>query len=140
MGRKTLPRTLQGTLRMLPRTSPEPVGDAVVQARSFDPGIVDPGIVDAAVSLTLVIQRTGGQYMFDVQRLLSGLGRRVTPEQVVACAVEHNWLGFNGSRATPGDVEPESASSLRYAPVPFGDASYWMVLPHRFGPGPGPPW
>jgi hypothetical protein len=51
--------------------------------------------------------------------MLTGMGRRLTVDQLLGYAVEQGWLIRNGRRVSPGEVEPEPDSSLRYTPAPL---------------------
>jgi hypothetical protein len=61
------------------------------------------------IDLARKLHAVGSLNRFEIPRMLSGLSRRISVDQVIAYAVENGWLVDSGPRVSPGDVEPAPA-------------------------------
>jgi hypothetical protein len=55
--------------------------------------------------------------------MFAGSNRKISLDQLIDHAVENGWLVANGSRVSPGELEPELETSARYTAV-AGDGLY----------------
>lgn len=69
------------------------------------------------------MHRNGSVYRFDLQKMFAGSNRKISLDQLIDHAVENGWLVANGSRVSPGELEPELETSARYTAV-AGDGLY----------------
>jgi hypothetical protein len=91
--------------------------------RLLRPGCRPSDVEDAAQYLARTIHVNGAKSEFQLPKLLSGMSRRISIDDVVAYAVAESWLVKNGQRIIPGDVYPELQSAFRYVPAPVGGES-----------------
>ena len=67
-------------------------------------------IVQAASTVARHVHRNGGMYVFDLERAFA-MDRSIDLGQLIEVAVARDWLIANGSRISPGPVEPELVTS-----------------------------
>ena len=99
----------------------DPVADVEAEITA-ESAVVSEDIVQASNHIARVIHLQGSMYRFDLERMLRGMSRRLSLDQLLDYAVSQRWVTVNGPRISPGETYPELPTSARYAVV--GDGSY----------------
>jgi hypothetical protein len=93
--------------------------NAGVDAR-IEPAAVPAEIEQGANHIARYVHRNGSVYRFDFEKMIAGMSRRMSIDEILDCAVTRDWLIVNGRRVSPGATEPELVTCARYAMVGDG--------------------
>ena len=70
------------------------------------------------------IHYEGAVSRFQVERMLTGMSRRISIDSLLDFAASNGWLIIRDQRVIPGEVYPELETSARYAVVGDGIGTY----------------
>jgi hypothetical protein len=88
------------------------------------PAAVPDDVAQAANHLARRIHYEGAVSRFQVERMLTGMSRRISIDSLLDFAASNGWLIINGQRIIPGEICPELVTSARFVPAGDGVGTY----------------